>query len=93
MVKRLVQFSPLIAISLFFLIVVMPIALSGCALFQSPSSAFVAGVDAGLNPSGADILNKYDAYIDADPKLTADTKKIEKATTAKLRKLIADAKN
>lgn len=69
-------------------------ALGGCALFQSPNAAFVAGVDAGLNggPSGADILNKYDKYIDADPTLTPDTKKIEKATTAKLRKLIADAK-
>ena len=69
-------------------------ALDGCALFQSPNAAFVAGVDAGLNggPSGADILNKYDKYVDADTTLTADTKKIEKATTAKLRKLIADAK-
>jgi len=92
--KRFVQFSPLIAISLFFLIVVMPVALSGCSLFQSPNSAFVAGVDAGLNggPNGADILSKYEKYIDADTTLTADTKKIEKGTVAKLRKLIADAK-
>lgn len=90
--KRFVAFSPLLAIALFFLIVVMPIALGGCSLFQSPNSAFVAGVDAGLGSQGGDILNKYDAYVDADPKLTADTKKIEKGTTAKLRKLIADAK-
>ena len=68
--------------------------LSGCALFEHPNAAFVAGVNAGLNggPSGADILNKYDKYVDADATLTADTKKIEHATTAKLRKLVADAK-
>jgi hypothetical protein len=76
------------------LALVIVCALGGCALFQSPNAAFVAGVDAGLNggPSGADILNKYDRYVDADPTLTADTKKIEKTTTAKLRKLIANAK-
>lgn len=70
------------------------VSVSGCSLFQSPNSAFVAGIDAGLNagPSGAAILDKYDAYIDADTKLTADTKKIEHTTTAMLRKLIADAK-
>ena len=68
--------------------------LTGCALFQSPNAAFVAGIDAGLNagPSNAAILDKYDRYIDADTTLTADTKRIEKTTTAKLRKLIADAK-
>lgn len=76
------------------LAIVLVLALGGCSLFQSPNAAFVAGVDAGLNggPNGADILNKYDKYIDADTTLTADTKKIEKTTTAKLRKLIADAK-
>lgn len=69
-------------------------ALDGCALFRNPDAAFVAGVDAGLNagPSGAAILDKYDAYVDADTKLTADTRKIEHGTTAALRKLIADAK-
>jgi hypothetical protein len=76
------------------LALVIVCALGGCALFRSPNAAFVAGVDAGLNggPSGADILNKYDKYVDADTTLTADTKKIEHATAAKLRKLIADAK-
>ncbi len=76
------------------LALVIVCALGGCSLFQSPNAAFVAGVDAGLNggPSGADILNKYDKYIDADTTLTADTKKIEKATTSKLRRLIAEAK-
>jgi hypothetical protein len=75
-----------------FLVLAIVCALAGCSLFQSPNAALVAGVDAGLNPGGADILNKYDRYVDADPTLTADTKRIEKATTAKLRKLIADAK-
>lgn len=76
------------------LVLALVCALGGCALFKSPNASFVAGVDAGLNggPNGADILNKYDRYVDADPTLTADTKKIEKATTAKLRKLVADAK-
>lgn len=69
-------------------------ALSGCALFQSPSAALVAGMDAGLNsgPNNGDILNKYDRYVDADATLTADTKSIEKGTTARLRKLIESAK-
>ena len=69
-------------------------ALGGCALFHKPDAAFVAGMDAGLNagPANAAILDKYDAYVDADPKLTADTKAIEHKTTAKLRKLISDAK-
>ncbi len=76
------------------LALVLVLALSGCSLFQSPNSAFVTGIDAGLNagPSGAAILDKYDKYIDADTTLTADTKKIEHTTTAMLRKLIADAK-
>lgn len=91
--RKFVEFSPLLAALAFLLFAVLPL-MSGCALFQSPNSAFVAGIDAGLNggPNGADILNKYDKYVDADTTLTADTKKIEKATTAKLRKLIADAK-
>lgn len=67
---------------------------SGCALFHSPNAALVSGIDAGLNggPSGADILGKYEKYVDADATLTADTKKIEHATVARLRKLIEDAK-
>ena len=77
--------------------ILLVLSLSGCALFKSPNAAFVAGVDAGLNggPNGADILSKYDAYVDdalKAGKITADTAKIEHSTTAKLRKLIADAK-
>lgn len=76
------------------LAIVLVLALGGCALFQSPNGALVAGIDAGLNggPSGADILGKYEAYVDADTKLTADSKRIEHATVARLRKLIEDAK-
>ena len=78
----------------FVLALALVCALGGCALFQGPNAAFVAGVDAGLNggPNGADILNKYDRYVDADPNLTADTKRIEKKTTADLRRLIENAK-
>lgn len=76
------------------LAIILVVALGGCALFTSPNAAFVTGVDAGLNggPSGADILNKYDRYVDADPNLTAETKRIEKRTTADLRRLIENAK-
>ena len=75
-------------------VAVLVVSLTGCALFSSPNAAFVAGIDAGLNagPANAAILDKYDRYIDADATLTADTKRIEKTTTARLRKLIADAK-
>jgi hypothetical protein len=79
----------------FVLIVVL--SFSGCALFHKPDAAFVAAMDAGLNagPANAAILDKYDAYVDAAAaagKITADTAKIEHATTAKLRKIVADAK-
>ena len=43
---------------------------SGCALFSNPSSAFVTGVDAGLNTSN--LLNQYDAYVAADYSFIAD---------------------
>jgi hypothetical protein len=64
--------------------------MTGCALFHKPDAALVAGVDAGLNSSK--LLDQYDAYVDADTKLTDDSKKIRKKTSADLRKLIADAK-
>jgi hypothetical protein len=76
------------------LILVVLCALSGCALFRSPDAAFVAGMDAGLSAgqNNADLLGKYDAYVDADPKLTAETKKIEHRTAAELRALLEAAK-
>lgn len=69
-------------------------ALGGCALFRNPDAAFVAGMDAGLSPgpNNGDLLSKYDAYVDADSKLTAETKKIEHRTAAMLRGLLEDAK-
>jgi hypothetical protein len=65
-------------------------AITGCALFQGPDKAFVSGVDAAVNQSK--LLDQYDAYVDADTKLTADSKKIRKDTSRDLRKLILDAK-
>lgn len=70
-------------------VLVALLSLSGCALFESPNTAFVTGVDAGLNGSG--LLDEYDKYIDADPNLKSDSKKIRHQTAAQLRKLIADA--
>lgn len=78
---------------LFFLTVVIAglcPAIMGCVLFESPNKAFVTGVDAGLNSSG--LLDEYDKYIDADPKLKDDSKKIRHETATKLRKLVEDAK-
>ena len=72
------------------LVVLAALGFSGCALFESPNKAFVAGVDAGVNSSG--LLDEYDKYIDADPKLKDDSKKIRHQTAASLRKLIEDAK-
>jgi len=65
-------------------------ATTGCALFHKPDAAFIAGMDAGLNQSK--LLDEYDAYIEADTKLTLpDSKKIRHDTAAGLRKLIKDA--
>jgi hypothetical protein len=46
-------------------------------------------VDAGLNGSG--LLDEYDAYIEADPRIKPETKKIRHDTAAGLRKLVKDA--
>lgn len=77
-----------------FTLAVLLLATTGCGLFQGPNKAFVAGMDAGLSAgqSNGDLLNKYDAYVEADPKLTAETKKIEHRTAALLRQLLEDAK-
>jgi hypothetical protein len=75
-----------------FLLLVFCLALSsltGCALFANPQAAFVTGVDAGLNGSG--LLDEYDKYLDADPKLDAESKKLRHGTSAGLRKLVKDA--
>lgn len=84
------KFDALSAYILVSLLAIM-LALSGCALFQSPQAAFVTGVDAGLNGSG--LLDEYDRYLDLDPKLAndPDTRRIRHGTAAKIRKLVKDA--
>ena len=59
---------------------------TGCSVHEQ----FVTAMDEGLNRSG--LLDEYDAYVDADPKLKPETKKIRKETSALLRKLVQDAK-
>lgn len=62
---------------------------TGCALFESPNKAFIAGVDAGVNANG--LLDEYLAYVEADPKLKPESKKIKANTVAELRHLIKTA--
>ena len=69
------------------LILVAVCLVSGCG---SVNEAFLKGVDAYANDSG--LLNEYDRYVDADPALAPETKKIRKDTAAGLRKLVAEAK-
>ena len=59
----------------------------GCG---SVNEAFVNGVDAYANDSG--MLNEYDRYVEADPTLDADSKRIKKDTSAGLRRLVAEEK-
>jgi hypothetical protein len=74
---------------LFLFAVLLCSAATGCCLFSKSDAAFIAGVDAGVNGSG--LLDEYDAYIEADPKIKPETKKIRHDTAAGLRKLIKDA--
>lgn len=67
-------------------LVASAVLLSGCGV----NEAFVSGVDEYANRSG--LLDEYDRYIDADPKLSGDTKKIRKNTSRGLRRLIEEAK-
>lgn len=57
---------------------------SGCSVNQ----AFVRGVDGYAKT----ILPEYDAYIDKDPALSPDTKKLRKETAIRFRALIEEAK-
>lgn len=59
----------------------------GCC---GPRQAFTAGVDALVNESG--MLAEYEGYVSADPALGEESKAIRKATAAKLRALIEEAK-
>lgn len=62
------------------------LCVTGCCGNASREAAFHDGVNEYANKSG--MLNEYDAYIDADPKLSPDTKKIRKGTSQGLRDLI-----
>ena len=74
---------------LVFFVALLCSATTGCALFHKPDAAFIAGVDAGVNQSG--FLDEYEKYVDGDPKLKDESKKIRHDTAAQLRKLIKDA--
>ena len=74
---------------LLFIAVALCATATGCALFHKPDAAFIAGVDAGVNQSG--YLDEYEKYVDADPNLKPESKKIRHDTAAGLRKLIKDA--
>jgi hypothetical protein len=65
--------------------------MTGCCLFSKSSESFVAGVDAGLNGSG--LLDEYDKYVEADPKINPETKKIRHDTATGLRKLVKTAQD
>ncbi len=59
----------------------------GCCGVASREAAYHDGVKQYALESG--LLDEYDKYIDADPKLKDTTKKIRKQTSAGFRKLIA----
>ncbi len=61
-----------------------------CALFDSPSEAFIDGVDQYAVQSG--LLDEYVRYVDADPDLAERSKDIRKETAAGLRRLLDQAK-
>jgi len=60
----------------------------GCCGVSSREQAFHDGVKQYVIASG--LADEYDRYIDADPKLKDDTKRIRKDTTKGLRALIAE---
>lgn len=59
----------------------------GCCGNLSREAAYHDGVKQYALESG--MLNEYEAYVAADPKLKDETKKIRKGTSEGLRKLIA----
>lgn len=60
---------------------------TGCCGSASREAAFHDGVKQYAIESG--MLDEYEKYVDADPKLKDDSKKIRKATSAGLRALVA----
>jgi hypothetical protein len=63
-------------------------ALSASACSSARERAFADGVEA----YAATILPEYERYVDADPALKPETKRIRKETAAGLRRLVAEEK-
>lgn len=72
----------------FFFVVILVFGLVGCCAGRE--AAFADGVEQYAVKSG--LLAEYDAYIDADPNLKSETKRIRKDTSAGLRRLIDEEK-
>ncbi len=66
---------------------VLALLMVGCCGTLSREAAYHDGVKQYTVESG--MTAEYEAYIDADPKLKPETKKIRKDTAAGLKKLIA----
>jgi hypothetical protein len=82
-------FGRLRSLVLLFIVAALCAATTGCALFKSPDKAFVTGVNAYAVDSG--LLDEYDKYVDADPNLKPESKKIRHDSATGLRKIIKDA--
>lgn len=66
---------------------VLALCTAGCCGNLSREAAFHDGVKQYTIESG--MLDEYEKYVDADPKLKPETKEIRKDTSKGLRKLIA----
>lgn len=71
-----------------FLALSLCVGLSGCCLFTSANQTFVKGVDGYAQV----ILPEYEKYLDADPNLKPESKKLRKETAQKFRALIEEEK-
>jgi hypothetical protein len=70
------------------IVVILALCATGCCGAAPREVAFHDGVKQYVLTSG--LADEYDKYIDADPKLKDDTKKIRKDTSKGLRALIAE---
>lgn len=67
------------------------VALAGTACKAGPRErAFTEGVEALAVDSG--LLKEYEGYVEKDPAIKEETKKLRKETSAKLKQLIDDQK-
>lgn len=69
------------------IVAILALCVTGCCGNLSREAAYHDGVKQYTLESG--MTSEYEAYIEADPKLKPETKKIRKDTAAGLRKLIA----